>query len=218
MNHYRAKVGPPWLYDVIGAQQFTLLTALGLREDHYLLDIGCGSLRAGRLLIPYLRPGHYYGIEPDQETLWAGLYQETGWDLVGVKEPTFDDEGEFRLTKFGRQFDYLLAQSIFTHACQRQVVRCLQEAQAVLSAGGIFLFSFKPGHQAYKADEWTSGVATYPQHMMKGWVERVGLVFRLLPWPHPNGLTWAVAEKGEVRVPDVGLVPPAVRGLLLEGV
>ena len=42
-KNYRAFVGPEELYDVIGAMQFNLLTFLGLRGDHYLLDIGCGS-------------------------------------------------------------------------------------------------------------------------------------------------------------------------------
>ena len=48
-HHYRAFVDFPGRYDVgAAAMQFSLLTALGLREDHSLLDIGCGSLRAGR--------------------------------------------------------------------------------------------------------------------------------------------------------------------------
>ena len=44
-HHHRAFVGPPEKYDIVSAMQFNLLTFLGLREDHYLLDIGCGSLR-----------------------------------------------------------------------------------------------------------------------------------------------------------------------------
>jgi len=46
-KHYRAFVGPPDKYDLVSAMQFNLLTSLGLRECHHLLDIGCGSLRAG---------------------------------------------------------------------------------------------------------------------------------------------------------------------------
>ncbi|MGH7086029.1 MAG: hypothetical protein ACREFN_13675, partial [Acetobacteraceae bacterium] len=45
--HYTAFVGPPDEYDLMGATQFRLLTALGLRDHHRLLDFGCGSLRAG---------------------------------------------------------------------------------------------------------------------------------------------------------------------------
>jgi len=65
-NNYRAYVGPVEKYDLVAANQFNLLTMLGLRENHFLLDVGCGSLRGGRLFIPYLLPHHYFGIEPNE--------------------------------------------------------------------------------------------------------------------------------------------------------
>jgi hypothetical protein len=40
---HRAVVGPFDQYDVMGATQIALLFALGLRQTHRLLDIGCGS-------------------------------------------------------------------------------------------------------------------------------------------------------------------------------
>ena len=66
-DHYRAFVGPAWRYDLLAALQFQAMTSLGLREYHSLLDVGCGSLRAGRLFIPYLLPGRHFGIEPNRE-------------------------------------------------------------------------------------------------------------------------------------------------------
>ncbi len=66
---YRAYVGPPEDYDLIAAMTFNLLTTLGLRQHHSLLDIGCGSLRIGRLVIPYLNRGKYFGVEPNE---WLG--------------------------------------------------------------------------------------------------------------------------------------------------
>ena len=53
-NHYMAYVGPPAQYDFMGGTQFRLLSTLGLRANHSLLDFGCGSLRAGRLFLSYL--------------------------------------------------------------------------------------------------------------------------------------------------------------------
>ena len=61
-HHYTAFVGRADQYDFMGATQFRLLTTLGLREHHAVLDFGCGSLRAGRLLIPYLNEGRYHGL------------------------------------------------------------------------------------------------------------------------------------------------------------
>ena len=39
-DHYTAFVGPPAQYDFMGATQFRLLTALGLRSHHRVLDFG----------------------------------------------------------------------------------------------------------------------------------------------------------------------------------
>ena len=47
-ENYRTYVGPPERHDYMGSNQFRLLTALGLRSKHKLLDFGCGSLRAGK--------------------------------------------------------------------------------------------------------------------------------------------------------------------------
>ena len=76
--HYRAYVGPPQDYDLIAAMTFNLLTTLGLRQHHSLLDVGCGSLRIGRLLIPYLNRGKYFGIEPAEWLVAEGIRQELG--------------------------------------------------------------------------------------------------------------------------------------------
>ena len=111
-RHYRAFVGPPDDYDLLGALQFSLLTALGLREHHYLLDIGCGSLRAGRLFIPYLLPERYFAIEPERWLIDEGIRLEIGQAQVDIKKPTFSQESDFTLSCFGRSFDFLMAQSI----------------------------------------------------------------------------------------------------------
>src|SRR5689334_4713646 len=86
---YRAYVGPPEDYDLIAAMTFNLLTTLGLRQHHSLLDIGCGSLRVGRLLIPYLNRAKYFGVEPNKWLVEEGIRRELGQSLVDVKRPTF---------------------------------------------------------------------------------------------------------------------------------
>jgi len=86
---YRAYVGPPEDYDLVAAMAFNLLTTLGLRQHHSLLDIGCGSLRIGRLLIPYLNRGNYFGVEPNKWLVDEGISRELGETLVQIKRPTF---------------------------------------------------------------------------------------------------------------------------------
>lgn len=117
LRNYRA-VGSIESYDLASSMQFNLLTFLGLRERHFLLDIGCGSLRAGKLFIPYLLPEHYFGIEPDQWLIEEGTRNELGETIMSVKKPVFNNDDSFTLSIFNRKFDFLLAHAIFIHTSQ----------------------------------------------------------------------------------------------------
>jgi hypothetical protein len=154
MMNYRKAVGPERLYDVRGALQFCLVVELGLRDTHTLLDIGCGSLRGGRFFITYLRKGKYFGVEPNMKLVVAGIENELGMDILKVKEPTFSSTGEFKFRELGSEFDYLLAQSIFSHATQDQVRLCVQEAACVMHNESIFVANFKVGEEDYTGDSW----------------------------------------------------------------
>ena len=70
---HRAFVGPPKRYERMGHLQLQTLIQLGLRPQHRLLDIGCGSLRAGKRFIPYLDAERYFGIEPNE---WLNIVNE----------------------------------------------------------------------------------------------------------------------------------------------
>lgn len=192
---YRAWVGPPENYDLLSALQFSLLIELGLREQHYLLDIGCGSLRAGRLFIPYLLPGRYHGLEPERWVVEAGIEAELGRDVVSVKQPVFEHNSDFRLSVFDRKFDFLLAQSVFTHAAAWQVKRCLAEAASVLADTGAFAATFLAGEHDHAGDTWVyPGVTYFTPEFMSQAASLAGLNMRYLNWRHP-GVTepkWAV--------------------------
>jgi len=190
---YRGFVGPSDKYDLVGAMQFILLTFLGLREDDYLLDIGCGSLRAGRLFIPYLLPGRYFGIEPEKWLIDEAIKNEIGDDIVRIKQPVFSNDTTLTLSVFNQKFDFILAQSIFSHASQKQIRRCLSEARKVMKPTSIFAATFMKGETNYTGDEWVypSAVTYTPEHM-KSLVEEQGLACEPIDWPHPNLQTWMV--------------------------
>jgi len=153
-THYRAWVGPPVNYDKLSAMQFCTLMTLGLRDHHSVLDLGCGSLRGGRLLIPYLLPDRYCGIEPEAWLIKAAFDYELGHDIIKIKRPRFDHNTDFNLGVFGQTFDYIMAQSIFSHAALWQIESCLKSVYSVMHDDTIFIATYRPSEKDYTGTEW----------------------------------------------------------------
>jgi cyclopropane fatty-acyl-phospholipid synthase-like methyltransferase len=205
--HYRAFVGPAEKFDLVSAMQFNLLTALGLREHHTLVDIGCGSLRAGRLFIVYLLQGNYFGVEPEEWLVREGIRREVGEQLISLKQPTFAYTHDFDVSRFGRNFDYLLAQSIFSHAAPWQIDRCLTEVRGVMTPDSIFTATYVRGEENHSGVDWVyPGCVTYTPEFMQGRAEEHGLRLHPLDWPHPNGQSWVAftTSDSQRELPPLG--------------
>jgi len=200
-HHYTAYVGPPRDYDFMGATQFRLLTTLGLREHHSILDFGCGSLRAGRLLIPYLLPGRYYGLEPNRWLIEDAIARELGPDIIRLKQPTFRHDGDFSAAHFGIKFDFILAQSIFSHASRDIIATALSSFRSCLSDGGLVLATFIPPEIIGQTEESTTEGWSYPdcvvyrRDSVLGFIRSAGLAGRELPWFHPRQKWFAMAHR-----------------------
>lgn len=211
---HRVHVGPADVYDQMSAMQFNLLTYLGLREDHYLLDIGCGSLRAGRLFVPYLKPGQYFGIEPEEWLLQEGIDKEVGRSMIELRRPSFSSNREFRLSVFDQKFDFIMAQSIFSHASEQQLRRCFSEAKTVMKPDAMFAATFFQGTKNYSGDEWAVK-ATYTLARMTELVEEAGLRCQLLDWPHADLQSWMLITHPDYRL-ELPEMTTTARVLLLE--
>jgi SAM-dependent methyltransferase len=191
--HYRAYVGPPEDYDLIAAMTFNLLTTLGLRQHHSLLDVGCGSLRIGRLLIPYLNRGKYFGVEPNNWLVEAGIEHELGKDVVQIKRPTFFFSASPETVVQAKvAFNFALAQSIFSH-CGLDLIRgWLSAVSRSLTQSGALVATFLTDQEDSKKTGWVyPECVNYQPATLERAAAEVNLRFEILDWKHPRQ-TWAL--------------------------
>jgi SAM-dependent methyltransferase len=191
--HYRAYVGPPEDYDLIAAMTFNLLTTLGLRQHHSLLDVGCGSLRIGRLLIPYLNRGKYFGVEPAEWLVAEGINQELGQAVIQIKRPTFffSDSPE-KVVEAKVAFDFALAQSIFSHCGLDLISGWLSAISRSLADNGVLVATFLPGDEDSKQTGWVyPDCVNYRPATLERAATQANLRFEILDWKHPRQ-TWAL--------------------------
>ena len=131
---HREAVGGMW--DEMGRFQLDFLQREGLEPEHTLLDVGCGSLRAGVHFIDFLGAGNYAGIDQEQPLLDAGRDIELGAAKFVAKRPQLVCMNDFSLGSLGRTFDFAIAQSVFSHLEDNLIRRCLIGVEAALSPGG----------------------------------------------------------------------------------
>jgi hypothetical protein len=170
---------------------FNLLTTLGLRQHHTLLDIGCGSLRAGRLLIPYLNAGNYVGVEPNRWLVDEGIRKEVGDDLIRIKQPRFYfADTPAVLAGEGATIDFAVAQSIFSH-CGLDLIRgWVDGISPLLAPAGALAATFLLADQDFAGAGWVyPECVSFTLPTLQAIAADAGLRLHVLDWRHPRQ-TW----------------------------
>lgn len=137
---HRVRAGGLW--DELGELQLDFLVSQGLEPSSLLLDVGCGPLRAGIRFVDYLEPGRYYGLDVNASLLDAGYDVELP-ERLRAKLP----RDHLRATErfdcdFGVEFDFAIAQSLFTHISLSQVRLCVYRVAQAMRPGGRFFATF----------------------------------------------------------------------------
>lgn len=176
------------LWDEMGRQQFEFLKARGLNPQHRLLDIGCGSLRGGLLFIQYLDPGCYAGFDISSKVIEVGKKKVAAKGLDEKNPRLFlnvDQNLKFGFLGDGR-FDFVLAQSVFSHLLPVHIEECFGHIGQVMAPGGKFFFTHHPGVQFGKRSETDF---EYPKSFFEEMAQKHG--FLLEDWSeeyrHPRG-------------------------------
>jgi SAM-dependent methyltransferase len=197
-NWHRKSIGSHPFWERLGRMQLDYLVREGLQPSHSLLDVGCGPLRGGIYFLRYLEAGRYYGIDKRDDVLDEALRVEVPRHGLEHKRPTLLADDKFRFARFGRQFDYAIAQSVFTHLPLNDIIRCLMEMERALAPRGRFYATFylNPGGKRnledirqtptvtshFDEDSFHYDVATFEWICAGTELE----VENLGPWDHPH--------------------------------
>ena len=131
------------IWEEPAAWQLDALKSIGLLPRHRLLDFGCGALRFGLSAIEYLDDGNYFGIDAFAPYIAAGRKLA---QVAGIKKRfSLLVSRDFELEKFGAQFDFGNAQSVFTHMSGDECDRCMVALKNVMKPGGVFFFTYLIG-------------------------------------------------------------------------
>lgn len=129
--------GPPRLWKIKRDFQIQFLKQAGLEPQHYLLDIGCGTLRGGIRIIEYLEKGHYFGIESRRKVLEEGRKELRDAHLED-KEPILITAKDIQSVSLEKEFDFIWAFSVLIHMTDAILNDCLSFVKKNLKENGRF--------------------------------------------------------------------------------
>jgi len=195
VKRYPRHTGPPDQYDYMGAMQFCNLFLLGMRHFNTLLDFGCGNLRLGRLAIQYLDKDNYSGIEPVKSIVIEGIEKAYLRELCKAKNPGFHFSDDCDMSVFNKKFDYIIAQSVFTHMARSQIDSTLRSAEKVMHKKSLFLVNYHPGKEDYDGKGWTQKITKYRPETINKIVEKNGLVLTSVHLIHTHLQNWLLIRK-----------------------
>jgi hypothetical protein len=183
---HREYVGGLW--EKIGKLQADFMRQAGLAPHHVLIDIACGSLRGGVHLIPYLEPGNYLGLEREARLIELGIKHELGQELYARKRPEFVISSTFEFEKFSKRPDFAIAHSLFTNACEQDILTCLKKLRRFVKPQTCFFATYFVG------DRRRASGKSHPFHgfiYTREQIESFGLMTGWEPnyigaWGHPR--------------------------------
>lgn len=141
-----------------GRCQLEVLLQNGLTPNDRVVDVGCGCLRGGWWIINFLRPGRYFGIEPNRQMLEAGIDVMLGPDLLAEKQPQFSNTDDFDLTVFAATFEFAIARSVWTHASRDQIRTMLRSFLKCSHKHSLIVASILPPGEKEKESAGTAWV------------------------------------------------------------
>jgi hypothetical protein len=177
-------------YKLAGAIQLNNLIQVGMRPEHTLCDFGCGSLRLGMYAMQYLNRGNYYGIEPEKKLVMTGIVKNHLLQLSEAKKFNIHFSNKCDIGVFEIEFDYIIAQSVFTHFPVSAIKKTLKSAYKSMHNNSIFLVTIWESNKNYPGKKWCDTCVPYAPGFFIETCNRENLTAKKVYLPHWNKLSW----------------------------
>ncbi|TFG02106.1 MAG: class I SAM-dependent methyltransferase [Promethearchaeota archaeon] len=117
--------------------QINFLRSIDLKPTHFLLDLGCGTLRGGIPIIKYLNERNYTGIDVRAKVIKEAKKELKLYHLE-EKKPKLIYFKKFNELKFSKKFDVIWAFSVLIHLKDEMLDKCLEFIRNNLKQDGRF--------------------------------------------------------------------------------
>jgi len=167
-------IGSHLEWEIHGDWQRDFLISQGLSKDDWILEIGCGTGRLARKLVPWSHSGTYWGVDISTSALSYAreLSVREGWDDKGA---------QFSIEWPNLVFNFMWAFSVFIHLPAGVMREVFKECAKRMDAQSLFYFSYVPEIADTRTGlkQFRHTLGTY-----KSACKDAGLSFKDVPWLH----------------------------------
>jgi cyclopropane fatty-acyl-phospholipid synthase-like methyltransferase len=115
--------------------------------------------------------------------------------MIKIKKPSFDHNSEMKTDVFNQQFDFIIAQSIFSHCGKDLITTALNNFYHSLKDTGIAAVTFIHGKNNFTGNGWIyPGCVEYIPETIEQLGTESKLFIKQIPWHHPRQ-TWYLLSK-----------------------
>jgi ABC-type polysaccharide/polyol phosphate transport system ATPase subunit len=179
-----------------GEWAFALLRSRGIAPQHFVLEAGCASLSMGIHLLPLLDQNHYWGYDVDRGLFEAGTQIEAPRANVDPANGHFIVNDRFDFSESPHDYDFAIANSIFSRLTPDGVGRCIAAVTRKLVPGGQFFITWlEPGGTPSLEEGMPVPVAHSYAFLQDVTAAAGAAIERLDAPPHPRGDSVAVITR-----------------------